>query len=742
MTTQNEGQDKRVAVIAVHGVGAPAKGETLRQVVELMQRSSDQYSPFTETALHIPVTPLTADSFPEPPQSPDTKFSYRTLHPELAHTDDVRRYRTLKLSGRRQQGQTSKEIDCYEMYWEDFSSVSRNTPRILAELYQLLFHLASLGRKTVLEADKYARTPLLGFLGKVHQLIAALLPSSIPIGNLYLVPMFLPLLAFALPPGGAAVAAALLSGLLAFGLLFRAAYAADQPLLGWLSLVPAIAAGVLVYAGGDGYTILGALLMVAGFVFAWVGTTELMTRFGAKNQARGRWGGLIAALLMLGVAYLLQPGGTDLAGLAGSAFLLVFLLLNALWKLLFVLMIVVCVAPLLVKAPGAYRAARTGRIGLLASTTLFLITTLLLWSWVFNLAGRTGMAALQFELPPLLSGLCASPVPDFNSMGQCLFDLSVNRSGNWFLGMIAAALSLLVAAIIPSAWYEAVPDRSGVTPTKSSKLWNWLNKAYRPLFAAELVVLCAWLVLGIGPLLQQASGLKGDLQWFLAAGGVMAAAIPLAVLLRRYIPGVATAVLDIMLDVSNWLRERPWECNPRGQIMTRYINLLEHLIKTQRYDRLVIVSYSQGTVISADTLKLLQETGVLAQWPATRIMLLTLGCPLRQLYAQRFPDWYGWIGRATTDTLGVCVWANGYRTGDYVGRNLWDGNEQSAPPAQPQGAYDFCVGEGAHLHYFDGTAGLVGAEIDRLVDTDIPCMPVPPAASVPAPASKELAVEK
>ncbi len=742
MVTQSDLHDKRVAIVAVHGVGSPEKGETLRQVVELLQRASDDYSPFTETSLHIPVTPLTAGSFPEPPKSPDTAFSYKTIHPELVHTDDVRRYRTLKLSGRLGGKRAAKDIDCYEMYWEDFSSVSRNTPRILAELYQLLFHLASLGRKTVLEACKHAPAPALGFLGNVHRLIATLLPTSIPIANLYLVPMFLPLLAFALTRQSAAVAAALLAGLLSFGLLYRAAYAVGNPMLGWPALVPAAAAGWLVYAYGDGHTFLGALLLFAGLALAWLGTSALTSRYGETLQRCARWGGLLAALAVLGLGYLLLPHNAGIASLAGSAFLMVFKLLNVLWKLLFVLMVAAAIAPFLVSDPAGYRAARTGRIGLLASATLFLITTLLLWSWVFNLAGKTSMDKLQFTVPAVLSGLCGAPGLNFREVGQCLFNVSTNGSGNWFLALVAAALALLVAAIIPSAWYEAVPDRSGAAPGNRSKLWRWLDNAYRPLIVAELVVLGAWLVLGILPLVPGAASQGGNLSWFLTAGGIMAAAIPLAVLLRSYIPGVAAALLDIMLDVSNWLRERPWDCNPRGRIMTRYIALLEYLVKEQAYDRVVIVSYSQGTVISADTLKLLTETGVLEQWPKSRIMLLTLGCPLQQLYAQRFPDWYGWIHTASPATLGVCAWANGYRTGDYVGRSLWGGNERSAPPATPHGAYDFCVGEGAHLHYFDGTAGLVGAEIDRLVDSPVECSPARQAVHAPAARAADLAVEK
>ena len=86
----------------------------------------------------------------------------------------------------------------------------------------------------------------------------------------------------------------------------------------------------------------------------------------------------------------------------------------------------------------------------------------------------------------------------------------------------------------------------------------------------------------------------------------------------------------------------------------------------------------------------------------TNVLLLTLGCPLRQLYAQRFPDMYGWVvepcgpGRTGPDpaALGIGRWCNRWGAGDYVGRWLWD-------PYDQFGDQDRCIGADAHTHYFD-----------------------------------------
>jgi hypothetical protein len=86
---------------------------------------------------------------------------------------------------------------------------------------------------------------------------------------------------------------------------------------------------------------------------------------------------------------------------------------------------------------------------------------------------------------------------------------------------------------------------------------------------------------------------------------------------------------------------------------------------------------------------------------STHVSLLTLGSPLRQIYAQRFPDMYAWVvqprgpGETGPDpaSLGIDVWQNRWAAGDYIGRWLWH--------PYPRFSQDRCVGADAHTHYFD-----------------------------------------
>jgi len=233
----------------------------------------------------------------------------------------------------------------------------------------------------------------------------------------------------------------------------------------------------------------------------------------------------------------------------------------------------------------------------------------------------------------------------------------------------------------------------------------------------------------------------------------------------------------VMLDVDNWLREHPRDSNPTARICGRYASLLRHvanwrdpLNREKGYQALVIVAHSQGTVITADLLRFLQaektrmKPGEVYDPELARlgtgevpIYLFTMGCPLRQLYGLRFPYLYAWArgvekepvnykppdlnSNDTPDpsTLGIAQWVNAFRSGDYVGRSLWRQDESTyrwdpisneipddwdpvaGKPekisADRNGTrIEFCIGPGAHTHYWDHTAALIAQTLDRLIN--------------------------
>ena len=223
--------------------------------------------------------------------------------------------------------------------------------------------------------------------------------------------------------------------------------------------------------------------------------------------------------------------------------------------------------------------------------------------------------------------------------------------------------------------------------------------------------------------------------WIVWSGGLLAASgLGLYAWRGRLIP-----ILDTALDVDNYLREHPRDATPRARIAERYASLLRYLNAWRDehgrpYDRVILVAHSQGSVITADLLgfaKLEREmnsdlypllNGPVDNGPDRRLLLFTMGSPLRQVYARAFPLLYEWmrgahtpwgtsrshaVGAAAVTSIitstpapavvtsriddghrvagpalstaaaphpadfGLWRWVNAYRTGDYVGRAMW-----------------------------------------------------------------------
>lgn len=192
------------------------------------------------------------------------------------------------------------------------------------------------------------------------------------------------------------------------------------------------------------------------------------------------------------------------------------------------------------------------------------------------------------------------------------------------------------------------------------------------------------------------------------------------------------------------------------------------------YDALVIVAHSQGTVITADLLRFLKyqrdkqkpqykDPGLTKLWSGNLpIYFFTMGCPLRQLYALGFPHLYNWARHYDKthwkqkphdpqhinkeqkpdpkQLIGVERWVNTFRSGDYVGRYLWRSDicdyqwstpaktDNEDPPwtskrdrpvyvseDQENTRREFCLGAGAHTHYWDGISDEVAVELDVLI---------------------------
>ena len=939
----------RVAVIAVHGVADQQPGDTARSVAELLVSSAPDGTRYTSSHtedLTLRVSPLPPQAGALPPDAHDTTATPRGEDRSLAKSflqstrSDFQRqrwavnkphartapareidpadiaapptgedrgiavtnyllakhirngarsetYDTTRIALERHDGGAiAAHVDVYEMYWADLSRLSGSMPRIVSELFTLVFRLSKLGRETVDEMwGQLARARDAGAPGARRHAIAWNVVAWLQIGLDWLFVNGLALLFTQLGLLGVLlVCLGFTAGLAPAVGADPAAQAAAAAHESWLHHGVAGALVVmallrLIYRRGDGKALQAAIpvavLAIAGSGL-WVGTAMLqwitaltvLVAITLANESAlrvaddrfplvhvvGRWMWAAAALLMLGSAvHETQAVATSpWRDVWVHAVLFttetVLLVLKWWWILVGPLLVVWFVAGQLARGESGYASrasVATGRLGITVSLGMFLALTMTVWALVNNVLGEsvqgTGYRPCIFAVDPVpgepavaastpanacmwtsrnaRQAAAAAPMP---SASAVLFD-RYKKSTSAF-SLLSTLLLVLVAYLLtmfmPSVMAELKlivdstrdahqqeldkrhPVHARATlhqrTQRARALGRWLTNGFQHLdlvvalvsvagvalsfvIAAlflstvfEQAMVTQWLQqVGLAPAVAWLASLEKDASGatqtlvsplqaaVFSAAGVGATLSLLGGALSRRIPSLR-APLDAAMDVDNHFREFPRTDIPRAHIFSRYAALLEHVC-AQGYDRIVVVSHSQGTVISAELMRFLSsrdqaapaagDTPQLGGRPLPPVNLLTLGCPLRQLYGARFPGLYAWVlarngavfGPRAAD-IGVQRWMNAFCSGDYVGRWLWSnaGHDEVLThpmvntvghdpfgrvdaytgfnPAPPSDAgliaareVEVCLGLGAHTHYLEPDQTTVAWMIDWLV---------------------------
>ncbi|MGV7207957.1 hypothetical protein ACLB1G_08880 [Oxalobacteraceae bacterium A2-2] len=649
----------------------------------------------------------------------------------------------------------ARQVDLYEMYWADLSRLSGKIPQIVTEAFTLLFRFSQLGRDTVQRAAyalpgapsrpwrRFAQAQLaldwgLAYLLSnicLHLLLVVLTIAVLGLVSRQAVVVH-HVLAIALP----------LLGL--WWLLYRYPLRAGGRLL---ALAAALAAAGLACRLPP-HLLAGAAWLALLAVACDQGLRVAAERYPLARTVGRVFLAVLYPLLLLHVLAMMAHDGASMGyqyWLHASLRMLEYLLLlSILWWLAFA-----ALAPCwlglgawLARGGGAARdVVGTGWLGVLVSLSAYTIVWMALWAL---LTGAAVEQAGGTPYTPLIFGRGADL-----AAGSFLDQRYYNSTMTFILVAALPTLLLLyiVATVLPSVLAEL---RLPVGP--AAALGRWLSAGYRLLNAvimaltvvgcgAAFVTATAMMLslLGAEPLLARLApvrdliaGASSDTlrYFFVGAASVAAVFSLLGRALSRYAPWLRLP-LDVALDVDNHFREFPRRAIPRARIFARYMALLEH-VAAQGHGRIVIVAHSQGTVITTELLRYLQyraryetdgRAALLWEQLEGRIELLTAGCPLRQLYAARFPELYGWVldgaGPQAAD-IGVRRWVNAYTTGDYVGRWLWrtpasaydeDFFTTAAPLARPE--TEFCLGAGAHTHYFKLPGQRMGLLIDALIQT-------------------------
>ena len=921
----------RVAVIAVHGVADQQPGTTSRALVDLLVASPPKgvaYTAIATEALCIAVDPLApgkrapplrldatplaeerparkallqsfrSDLWREswkaptslshawhhrervPASAPDAdRGVHRTNYLLTKHRDNGAQreaYDTARIGVTRQQGNERTQIDVYEMYWADLSRLSGAVPRIIAELFTMIFRLSKLGRETVNEAQAALRVDRLpGATSRLYAgawWVTAMLQSGLDwlfVNALALLFLQLVLLTGVLAALGAAFAVddqVMLHRLVAIvvtvagtgWLLYRCRDGRPSTVLWPIAVV--VAGAVPLWWWPQGRPCLTAL---AVWVLVWrlneAGLAVANDRFPFVRSA-GRWMWFtVSGFLTLGAGKelgwpLFADSGLQLQSWMHATLFATEVVLWAIkwgWVFAGILLLIWFIAGLIAGCERGYEpktSLATGRLGLLVSLGSFLVLAMAVWALI---SAVLGVAARDVAYSPCIFPISKHVAPAASAMrsNECLWTTEAAREkrprdtalpftpaaaylDDRYLNSTAAfsALAVLLLTLVvylagmflPSvlaemkilvqhardAFYRTVLLRGPKDHRRAHadewcgirtrRLGRWLTTGYRWLdgyvllvallgvvLGAVVAVLFAAPVLGFKPdspavagegvVTQAIRGLNDQVpvainasQLFLkplvlGAASIAAGLTLLGGVLSKYVPPLR-APLDIALDVDNYFREFPRTNIARARIFSRFAALLAH-VREGGYGRIVIVAHSQGTVISAELLRFLASDGERAPAIGDRpringaglpvINLLTLGCPLRQLYAARFPTLYRWIlkrrrrvsGPLASD-IGVERWANAFCSGDYVGRWLWSDSPKSQdvighpmvdrvndrifgradayaefqpmPPQAPELAWtrelEACLGVGAHTHYFEPGQTTVAWLVDYLVN--------------------------
>jgi hypothetical protein len=662
-----------------------------------------------------------------------------------------------------------RSVDLYEMYWADLSRLGAGGLQALSSMYQMFFHLSTLAADVVDQVSLSAKGGAAWrLLQRFHAWLAWLMkgPTAllqlglllmVGFGTAALVPRDMQGQLLGATFGLAAIVLAALAGV---------AFLRARGVSRYAKLVLLLAAAALSFT-----TALFALIdeaWVARLYFAasalgvalagWY-VVERYARVAEGVRVLGRLVVLasVGALCVEGMRFRPQATTQIEWMLAPALHVAEWLLAGVM--VAFAAFVAVQIGAILLGVllgRGCDRAGRaslhTARLFLIGSSSLFAVLSLVLWSVVSFVAGR---ALSDFSYAPVLLGR------GYRS-AEIFMEERVQMLGGFFTPLVFALVLVVAAALVvllPSLIEEISPtsnvDAKGVrigAAEWARRLGNWLTRGVRAFGTAFKALLPAGAIAGsilyLAFVLQQlafATGGGGDLTAWLfelvdllqgetlvAAGKWLAGgALTIAALGSRFTRtfGRLRVALDAVLDVDNYFADPPNRKPPRARIYSRYASLLAH-VRRNGYARIVIAAHSQGSVISAELLRYLHAhgrlRGLVGELP---VALVTVGSPLRNLYAERFPLLYRWMGSreggfaAATPAaaeVGATEWVNAYRSGDYVGRFIWtpDQDPELFDIGKARRAGDrseFCLGAGAHTHYFSEDAVALAAEIERLV---------------------------
>jgi hypothetical protein len=672
------------------------------------------------------------------------------------------------------------EVHVYEMFWADLSRVSSDLWRVLVDFFQLLAYLCGIGRKSL----DFARaalpySPWWTWFARAQFGAELTLTQAVLVLNFFLLGLASFVLPFKVAPASHyRVGVVILILSLALGTAVFLYWKRDRfrPQKWPFLLAGSLALGALGFTAAEVLGHKHPYLFFATLALGWWSGVSALILWAMKAYNRRVPGAFATSVVCAALGWitflieLLYHQSTDagaslgtpiLSAAAETAEVFLIVLVGA-WFFFFVCTFVAsfvgfgvtrfaCAQCVPADKEAACRAIWTVNLILVVSAAVTLIANLAVWK-------ALSLAVEKFGDHPLRLGV-SSPLDRFiphgtvNTTVDFMNSVIGTLASGWFtIFFCGFGLAALIAI------WSLFPAVISKNPPNYDSSATWLGEAlsagYRAMRTSgeiirSLVVLGSPLILAIlyyrlnpsSRLFAFASGRIDQPAILSTFGLILLLMLTVSQGPFRFLALGFRSVIDIALDVANWLRLHPKDQNPKARISARCVSQLEYLADWRDprdaggYNAFVIVAHSQGTVIVSEILRFLQveQHPLIKALAGRKLYLFTMGCPLRQLYSLRFPHQYAWArhnaaawaGAEPNPThLGVAQWVNAYRSGDYVGRYLWHPDSGDNPwgeeayeesPATPGTRREFCIGAGGHTHYWDTTAPKIGKELDRLI---------------------------
>jgi hypothetical protein len=415
----------------------------------------------------------------------------------------------------------------------------------------------------------------------------------------------------------------------------------------------------------------------------------------------------------------------------------------------------------------------TGTVSLFISSSFFCAVTAILWAVLAAVGSSLLPSDFKYYPSPWLKWFSTNREIECVVGGNEISDGCLNTS-DFFSGLIynpvfSLALVLIAIILVIAAWSFSPSILAEIFPPEESKsqkprYGQWLTNGYGVVYCLLGLFCLSFAIFTLFYFLDLI--FEFDFAGFNILGSQIPRLVSLAIATfittsaigLIALPGKlnqltfgARNILDPILDVDNYFRLHPKGDNPRSRIYSRYASLLAHLSQKE-YEAIIIVAHSQGTVITADLLRFLEQDsksenssklvrgGIFDNLKRPPIYFFSMGCPLKQLYGLAFPHLYDWVvnhddniqlRKPDPKLLGLEQWLNTFRSGDYIGRHLWrsDNNSEelySQGPSSYSKWSEFCLGAGAHTHYWDQTAQQVAKQLKELLAKAFPKNPNSP----------------